>query len=228
MNGYMTAIAVFLVAAAVLLHFGKRDAKSQRKAFYERAMAIVLCVAAFAAVVALAPLAGSVFQAVGDGPGMVVLGVVALMSGYLTWRMAFRGKGHHVAGTAAAAIALGLSVALVAGARSSLTSSAGKALSGAGSATSRLFSGQVASGGVTASGSPGNGHAVVTRVHAASPAEGKLALAAAIIILVALVIIFARSHRRTRRGSGGSGGGSRGGSRGGGGTRPLGPGVGVE
>jgi hypothetical protein len=201
----MAAITVVLVAAAVLLHFAKQD-KDKGRDVYERVMAVVLCLAAFGAVVALAPLIASVWEVTGNGPGLVALVVVLMVSGYLTWRMALRGKRHHVAGTTATSIGFGLAAALVIGGWKGLTHSTGQALSHAGSATGQLIGGQALSGGGPAAA---RGHAAAARVSASATPEGKWALALAAVILIALVIVFVRSHKR----SGASGGRGRGGAR---------------
>jgi hypothetical protein len=216
----MAAITVVLVAVAVLLHFAKQD-KERGRDVYERVMAVVLCLAAFAAVVALAPLIASVWEVTGNGPGLVALVVVLMVSGYLTWRMALRGKRHHVAGTTATSIGFGLAAALVVGGWKGLTRSTGQALSGAGSATGQLIGGQALSGGGPA---VARGHAAAARVSASGTPEGKWALALAVVILVALVVVFVRSHKR----SGGRGGGGRAGRGSGSGGRAIGQGFGAE
>jgi hypothetical protein len=186
----MAGVAVIITVFGVLA-FTMRNHVSDagKKALWERVAAGLFGLAAFAAMVAFAPVLAVLWQVTGTGPGLVVLAVLLAATGFFGFVMVGRGKGHHHHGSVAVAVIFGVTMALAIGGWHQISHSAGQAMTSAGHATGGVVNGSA----LTAAG----GHHQVAA--AASTGGGRWAVIIALAALAVALIVFLRGYRKASR-----------------------------
>jgi hypothetical protein len=194
MNGPFLAFAALagLIGGglfAIAWHWHQADAKGKtRRAAFERAGAAVLGVAAFALVIALAPLLAPVWQFTGAGAGVVALIGAVFVTGLFAVLMIVRGKAHHWQGSTAMAVLFGTGMALVIGGWRSISRSGMKAVAGAGHSMGGFIAGN--QNATAAAGSGAHGSRVALYAFAA---------VVGVFVLMAIRGYRASSGRRRRK-----------------------------